>query len=239
MLATRLITAYQSSIITSGLVLYLDAGNTSSYAGSGTTWTDLSGLGNNGTLVNGPTYSSANQGSILFDGTNDYVTLGTPTSLNITGSITVNSWVNFSLLPTGSNWSTIYEKGYSGTNDQTFLRYTSGALEFGTYSLSLGNKLTKYTVGSSVLVNNWCNIVGVFDQLKFTLYLNNTLVSQTAYVGSMFSSSAPIGIAAASISGTFQRFFKGNISVVQAYNRALTAAEVSQNFNAVKGRYGL
>jgi len=74
---------YNPRIVTDGLVLALDAGNTKSYPGSGTTWTDLSGNGNTGTLTNGPTFDSANGGSIVFDGTNDYV--------QVTGSITVTS----------------------------------------------------------------------------------------------------------------------------------------------------
>ena len=234
--------AHSPSIVMSGLVLALDAGNTKSYLGSGTTWTDLSGRGNTGTLTNGPTYSSANGGSIVFDGTNDYATLGTPSSLNITGSITINSWVKFSSLPSSGNWSTIYEKGYDGTNDQTYLRYTgsSGGIEFGTYTqTNFTTYSTTYVVGSSILVNNWCNIVGVFDGFKFSIYLNNVLVSQTSYVGSLFGSSAPVSIGAASISGSYQRFLSGNISSVQAYNRALSAAEVSQNFNALRGRFSI
>jgi hypothetical protein len=65
-------------IVQSGLVLNLDAGVSSSYPGSGTTWTDLSGNGNTGTLTNGPTYNSANGGSLVFDGVDDYVNVGTP-----------------------------------------------------------------------------------------------------------------------------------------------------------------
>lgn len=73
-----------------GLVLCLDAGNTKSYPGSGTTWTDLSGRGNTGTLTNGPTYSSANGGSIVFDGTNDYVSTNY-TQTSVTG-YTIDVW---------------------------------------------------------------------------------------------------------------------------------------------------
>jgi hypothetical protein len=183
-----------------GLVLCLDAGNTKSYPGSGTAWYDLSASGNNGTLVSSPTYSSANGGSFVFNGSTQYTTLGTPTSLNITGSITINSWVKFSSLPSSGNWSTIYEKGYDGTNDQTYLRYTgsSGGIEFGTYQEFNNTQSTTYVVGSSILVNNWCNIVGVFDGFKFSIYLNNVLVSQTSYVGSLFGSSAPVSIGASS-----------------------------------------
>jgi hypothetical protein len=230
-----------AGIVTSGLLFNVDAGNTASYPGIGNTWTDLSASGNNATLVNGPTYSSADGGSFTFNGSNQYATLGTPSSLNITGSITINSWVKFSSLPSSGNWSTIYGKGYDDTNEQTFLRYTgdSFGIEFGTYALS-GNITysTTYVVGSSVLVNNWCNIIGIFDGFKFSIYLNNVLVSQTAYAGMLLSSSAPVSIGAASIgSGGYQRLLNGNISSVQVYNRALSAAEISQNYGALVGRY--
>ncbi len=87
------------SIVQSGLVLNLDAGNTNSYPGSGTAWTDLSGNGNNGTLTNGPTYSSDDGGAIVFDGTNDYATIdpqnSTTNGLYFGGatSISVSTWV--------------------------------------------------------------------------------------------------------------------------------------------------
>jgi hypothetical protein len=86
-----------NKIIRTGLKLFLDAGNTSSYGGSGTTWTDISGNGYNGTLINGPTYSSGNGGSIVFDGTNDYIG-GTgldnaSTSINGASAITLSFWL--------------------------------------------------------------------------------------------------------------------------------------------------
>jgi len=75
-------------VVTTGLQLYLDAGNASSYPGSGTTWTDLTVNGRNGTLTNGPTYSGTNGGSIVFDGTNDFV--------QCTGSLSAAALRNFS-----------------------------------------------------------------------------------------------------------------------------------------------
>ncbi len=80
-------------IITDGLVLALDAANQKSYPGSGTTWSDLSGNGNNGTLTNGPTFDSGNNGSIIFDGVDDYITTGTtPSQLQGNPSFTVSGW---------------------------------------------------------------------------------------------------------------------------------------------------
>ena len=80
-----------SNIIVDGLILHLDAGNSSSYSGSGTTWTDLSGEGNNGTLVNGTSYTSDDGGSLVFDGTNDYVNLGA-VQIN-TAAGTIGMWI--------------------------------------------------------------------------------------------------------------------------------------------------
>jgi hypothetical protein len=84
--------AHSPSIVTSGLVLCLDAANPKSYPGSGTTWTDLSGNGNNGTLVNGPTYSSVNGGSIVFDGSNDYIS--TAYSIGTVSQQSISCWIS-------------------------------------------------------------------------------------------------------------------------------------------------
>jgi hypothetical protein len=226
-------------IVTNGLVLNLDVGRQNSYNG-GTTWTDLSGRGNTGALVNTPTYSSANGGSFNFNGTNTYITLGTPTSLNITSSITVSSWVNVTSFPTSGNVGTIYEKGFDGIYEQTFFRFTISTLSFGLYSTS-GNITysADYTFGSSILTNNWYNVVGQYDGTALKIYLNGNLVSQFSYNLSLFSSSSPVSIGAAFISSSYQRFFNGKISTTQVYNRALSAAEISQNYNALKSRYGL
>jgi hypothetical protein len=80
------------NIVTDGLVLYLDAANTKSYVSGSTTWNDMSGFSNNGTLVNGPTFNSANGGSIVFDGVNDYVDCNS-TIVNLNSSFTFASWV--------------------------------------------------------------------------------------------------------------------------------------------------
>ena len=85
--------SHSPSLVLSGLTLCLDAANTKSYVGSGTTWTDLSGNSNTGTLTNGPTYSSANGGSIVFDGTNDYATISFNSVFNVTSNpFTVIVW---------------------------------------------------------------------------------------------------------------------------------------------------
>jgi hypothetical protein len=231
------------NIVTNGLVLALDAANTKSYPGSGTTWRDLC-RNNNGTLVNGPTFNSANGGSIVFDGGDDYIALGTPAILNITGSITINSWVKVIAFPSSTGIGTIYEKGYDNTVDQTFFRFRNNAgaqvIDVGTYT-TIGdtNYMTTYTVGSSITIGTWNNIIGQYDGANWNLYLNGVLVSSTLKNQGPLPSTSPSSIGAAYISTGYQRFFNGNIASVQIYNRALSASEVEQNYNALKGRFNL
>ena len=105
-----------NNIVQDGLVLNLDAGNANSYPGSGTTWSDLSGTGNNATLVNGPTYSSTDGGSIVFDGTNDYVaeTSGLSDSF-LQGDWSISFWANFDVIDP--------DPEYAGTNDRPLLHH--------------------------------------------------------------------------------------------------------------------
>ena len=232
------------NIVTNGLVLNLDAANTKSYPRSGTSWRDLSGLNNNGTLTNGPIFNSANGGSIVFDGVDDYIGLGTPSSLNILSNITINSWVKVTSFPTVNNVSTIYEKGYDNTNDQTYLRFANSAgsifLDVGTYKGSNNtNYRTVYTVGSTISLESWYNIVGQHDGANWNLYLNGSLISQTLESQGPLVSTSPISIGAAYISTGYARFLNGKIAIVQVYNRALSAQQVLQNYNATKTRFGL
>ena len=82
-------------IVTDGLILYLDAANTKSYISGSTDWYDLTTYNNDGTLTNGPTFSSTNGGSIVFDGVNDYVQVNNSDILNPTQTITLSVWSKF------------------------------------------------------------------------------------------------------------------------------------------------
>ncbi len=120
-------------VVDSSLQLWLDAGQTSSYSGTGTTWTDLSGNSRTGTLTSGPTYSSANGGSIVFDGTNDYVELINDSRTQFTNKsqATIEAWVNASSF-SGTGNRFIYSQFFSGGNTSCgiFIN-TSGKLVFG------------------------------------------------------------------------------------------------------------
>ena len=211
-----------------------------------TNWSDLSPTVTSGSLTNGTYYNiySTPPKAMYFDGTDDYIGLGTPSPLNITGNITVNSWVNLSSFPTVGNVGVIYEKGYDNSNEQTFLRFRNVSsvlfLDAGTYRSSNNTTYSvAYNIGSTITTGSWNNIVGQYDGANWNIYLNGILASSSLQNQSPIASSSPSSIGAAYISNGYARFLKGNIGLVQIYNRALSADEVLQNYNATKGRFGL
>ena len=217
-------------IISDGLILCLDAANRQSYPGSGTVWTDLAGS-NNGTLTNSPTFSSANGGSIVFDGVNDYVNL--TSSGIITNNISVDIWFN-------TNSTKIYAGllGSNVTEKYEMLIKNASNLEI---SLSPGNYIQHNTILS---INTWTNIiVSASNGVAWKVYKNGVdLGTPPTIVGTYQISGTGVsniyqGTIRSDVSGTFA--FSGNISSIKIYNRALTPAEILQNYNATKGRYNL
>jgi hypothetical protein len=225
------------SIVTDGLVLHLDAGDSNSYpgSGSGTTWYDLSGNGNNGTII-GATYDSADGGSLSFDG-NDYVGAGNLGSFYTQG--TISYWMYSTAVENYRNpFSTHYLGGNAGIR---FEQYTT-ASPYGGFSVVIGNDgggLVAYSyLPSSVLSSNtWYNVVLVWNTTtnNATGYLNG--IEKFSSSHSLWATTLP----SISIGSGFDsnRYFKGNISSTKIYNKALTSSEVTQNFDALKGRYGL
>jgi hypothetical protein len=217
--------SYNPRTVTDGLVLALDAGNRKSYPGSGTTWTDLSGRGNTGTLEGGAGYSSANGGSLTFDGTDDYGPIGTSGFPFGASAGTLSGWARTNTISAGFMWIVSY--GTGGANQSRFLGFTGTTYYFGGY----GNDIT----ASGVPLNTWFNMVGVYDGTNASMYINGTLVSgPTAKTWNTVSSNAQIG---RQTNGG--EYWNGNIAQVSIYNRALSAAEVRQNFNALRGRFSI
>lgn len=226
-------------MIQDGLVLCLDANDVTSYPGSGTTFTNLVST-NNGTLTNGPTFNSANGGSIVFDGTNDYIT--TATTVSVGNTFTVNAWVKVTTLAPGgtSNRRSIIGNDYPYLAGRGFLFTASG--NNGTdFWVSLGND-QKYAVSTTGLISaNVINMLSVrvngTDLIK--LYKNGTEVpsysAQTdGNVSLTYSNPCLIGCRDYAAD-----FFVGNIYNIQVYNRALSDAEIRQNYNSQKSRFGL
>ena len=224
-------TNYNPRIVTDGLVLALDAGNTKSYPGSGTTWTDLSGSGNTGTLTNGPTYSSSNGGSIVFDGVDDYVT-SFPSQLSGTGSNTINVWFRTT---STSRFGLCGIRGGAPTGWVfTINRTTAGNL---TYFHTGGSILE---VAAGITTNTWYCATSTYNvsSATATLYLNGNQIGSPLSSFTAISSSTFNGVVGAE-DYIFSNKLVGNIAQVQIYNRALTAAEIQQNFNALRGRFGI
>ena len=215
-------------IVTDGLVLTLDAGNTKSYAGSGTTWGDLSGNGNNGTLTNGPTFSSANGGSIVFDGVDDYAQFNVLSQI----SSSLSYSVCFNFYPT----SIVTEKGVwlscTSTNDRHGGKVVDNLFIFKSNNISLS---------CNIVVNKWqyicCVSNGATPQLYLDAVQNSTDV--TANGSYNYFGYTTVGKIGGSNTNAGSTSFPGNISNIQIYNRALTANEIQQNFNATRGRFGV
>lgn len=210
--------SYNPRIVTEGLVFCLDAGNGKSYPGSGTTWTDLTGRGNSGTLTNGPTYSSANGESIVFDGINDYVNVGTP-SISV-GKITVNAWAKINA---GSAYQHIVD---SSSNSWHLAILNTNRPYF-------YNGSTWHTGAPALTVGQWYMLTGV-QGATLDIYINGVLGQSIASNVNVTTNNVNIGRWQ---SGS--RPLNGNIAQTQIYNRALTAQEIQQNFNAIRSRFSI
>jgi hypothetical protein len=226
------------NVVDSGLVLYLDAGNDISYPGSGTTWRDLSGENNNGTFENQTTYSSSNGGSIVFDGVNDRVFCLDNDSLDLSTLFTISLWIK--------------RVGDAPLQtEEVLLHKESGGIPYGGYILSVdrttllpsvrirsSTNSTDTLIGTnSISSTNWNHIVCTYNSTTLQLYQNgNSNGSKTSSVTSIGNVITNLSIGGLAFNGYS---WNGNIAQVSIYNRALSAAEVQQNFNALRSRYGI
>ena len=217
-----------ASIVTTGLALYLDAGNASSYPGSGTTWTDLSNNGRNGTLINGPTYSSADGGSIVFDGTNDLV--------QCAGSLTVTAATFVTWIRRNGNQDQFDGILFSrGTNTTGMDFQVSNQLG---YTWNDAGNTYGWQSGLTIPDLTWCMVAISVTNTAATAYLCQTsgITTATNTVSHGSSLIDDIKIAQDEFS---TRYFTGNIAIVQLYNIALSAGQISQNFQADRARFGV
>jgi hypothetical protein len=213
-------------IVTDGLVLCLDAADRNSYVSGSTTWFDVAGT-NNGTLTNGPTFNTGSGGSIVFDGTNDYV-ITTPTILNTPWSLCTV------FKPSSSqNFITGYPVIYSQNNLNIWVGITPN-LAIGVHSNN-GNRSD--TPAGSITLNQIYFIGVSSSPSALFVYINNTKYSLTPQSNPSNATKSSIG---SNIDySPIKDFFMGNIFNFSIYNRALTDSEVLQNYSAQKSRFGL
>ncbi len=235
-------------IVTDGLVLHLDAANNRSFVSGSNTWFDVSRNGNNGTLTNGPTYNSANGGSISFDGSNDYISFA---------STTVGSFNN----ATFSFGAWFY---FDGTNQNNCIIGKRNDLPYNQYNMSISNDATNGGLGTKLacFLNDdldsagyttlnyplpsagWYCAMVVINNNTQTLYVNGaSVLTQSparSYVGKTFNiTGKPLYVGAINSNNNPAGFFKSRIAITYLYSISLSAKEVRQNYNATKGRYGL
>jgi hypothetical protein len=209
-----------------GLVLALDAGNSNSYPGTGTTWNDLSGNSYNTTLTNGPTFIPANGGVIVFDGSDDYVNTGkTAAQLGMyDASYTAECFCYPTVLSSDRNMfgtdQTAYRQGLH-------LTFRGGAIYMGHYS-------SDFSAGT-VTINNWYHIVFRYNaSTGMASTFKNGVLQGSGAIASF------IGTTNILISREFGAYhFAGYIPIAKIYNRALTDLEVAQNFEANRYRFGI
>ena len=219
--------AYYGGIVTNGLILDLDAAKKDSYPTTGTAWNDISGNRNNGTLTNGPTFNSDNGGSIVFDGVDDFISLPINSIFN-TPSVTVEIWANL---------QTIGDRHILYLNWQGLSFEVNSDRSVTMYNYSSAGQQGAQTSAGVFNWGDWAHFVGIYDDTSQTLktYVNGVLLgTRTSTPSTIYS----VGVH--KISGTdYGGEVKGNIAIVRHYNRALSANEITQNYNATKGRFGL
>jgi hypothetical protein len=235
---------YNPQLVTNGLVLCLDAANRKSYPGSGTTWFDITGNNNTGTFTNGPTFGD---NSILFDGVNDYVTVTNGNYIN-SNNFTVSCFMYFDDITTTFTGYSFLNKNVYNTSGISAAIGTGGAVQ---------NRLCSFRFSTSNAIASVLGLVpslqslpfNAWHEIAFTFSYDGSNSYITLYIDGKFSASSN------GFSGTFVTntqamtigqpgagngvHHKGKISSYRIYNRALSASEIQQNFNATRGRYGI
>jgi hypothetical protein len=251
---TSLGRAVNTPVYNNGLVLNLDAGNANSYPGTGTTWFDLA-AGNNGTLVNGPTYDINNGGSLSFDGVNDYVVVS-DTPFRFGNQFTINTWIYWDGLDKTNRAILGKRNGPSGNYNQYAMGINNGDVQYG----GTGKVLFFYARVDGSTGGNDPLDVSMTYTLPSTPGIYNISVVMNSTIQKMFVNGLLVSTSTKNVSGRTYNisgvdllvgasrdntgtgalgFFNNKIYSVSVYGRTLTDTEVLQNFNSTRGRFGL
>lgn len=228
-ISRSLIAAGSDGIVTAGLVSYLDAGNPSSYPGSGTTWTDLSSSQKNAVVPTSVTYDSANGGTLYFDGTDLPAEVPGGGPLELTSQMTALVFTKY-----GGGGGRLYQK-----DGPSYVR----CWEMGTYQNTFRIELW-HSDGSAIVQptgalspGSWYHLVMSFDGTNIRQYINNSLSQTSSFPGDIRADSGTPLMIGGYWSGS--EYYNGNVAIAQLYNRALSAAEIDKNFNFHRARFGL
>ena len=232
------------NIVEDGLVLALDAANVKSYPGSGTVWNDLSENDTAAALINGPVYNLNNNGNIETDGVDDYVSISGTSTLDfgVNDSFTIETWVNLQAIPSSGNTSAICCKASCCGIDWYYPTANTIVFRAGVRNATDGQQ--SFSSNNYRNLNQWYHLVFTYtsnqsDGMK--LYVDSSLDATLTNVGfSEFSDNTKAyRIGGNSALGGTGMHSNIKSAATKMYNRALTAQEVVQNYNATKGRFGL
>ena len=228
--------SHSPQIVRSGLILYLDVANQKSYPGSGITWFDLSGNLNNGTLTNGPVYSTLNKGNFIFDGVNDYVSTISGSGLT---TFTIGFWVKTTESRSNNTfWQrpSFFGKSNGGSNSGDFgITINSGYLGYWSGLSADSSYLSTIKIDDNI----WRYVVCTNNGSSLNLFVNSILIT-----GSSLNSGTPLNsqsfwVGAKGGSELPGSYCNCSISNLTFYNRTLTNTEINKNFEATRGRYGV
>jgi hypothetical protein len=232
--------SHSPRIVRDGLVLALDAADRNSYPGTGTTWNDLSGNGNNGTLQGGPTFNSNNGGYFSLDGTDDYFSTSFNPNLNNNRLYTYEVWFRDDVAD-GPNFSTntalISNYGPSGTTPLSILHISETGKAYIAERNSSGISTGDVSTNSSIVTGEWVHIIGVATSTTLFIYVNGVQQTSTASrPGGTITSGQNFVLGG----NHLNRYQTCDIPIFKVYlDKAFTASEVLQNYNATKTRFGL
>ena len=217
---------YSPKIVTNGLVLCLDAGNVKSYVSGSTSWNDLTSNQNVGTLTNGPTFNTGSGGSIVFDGSNDYVNCGLSQNVN-SNTFTYCFWASPPEIA-----GTLLGNSKDAGGAQIYLDLTS-------ISLVKQDSFVMGNFSTSTAKLNWNYYCISYLSPNISFYLNGILTSYATYSTTFDFTSSNRLIGGRFSVGSIYQPYKGKVAIVHLYNRVLSATEILQNYNATKTRFGL
>jgi hypothetical protein len=235
---------FANTIVQSGLVLNLDAGNNYSYAGAGTTWYDVSGASSAAEFVGGPAFSSVDNGTIYFDGGTAYCAITpsnnfawTPSGIGL-NNMSIDIWIKTS---DSAGGQMILSKPWNGSGEYNYTLYHNG------FTIVTGNQ-TNSLGFSSIATGNWTNLVILVSTTQFGAYVNGVQVyaltnhgitNNTPTYGNTQTQLTLMTLYPYGAGGNSGFSVQGNVSSLKMYNKVLSAAEILQNYNATKGRFGL
>jgi len=227
---------YNPRMVTDGLVLCLDAANLKSYPGTGITWSSVVGAENSGIFVNGPVFGQENSGYIDFDGTDDYFEISTPT-MNVEYP-SHEIWFKLDS-PTNSIAQNLFARRNTSNGTYNIVKNASNR-----FSLNIRNTSdTQFFSGNINFIptTDWTSIVFTYDGTTIKAYVNGFLDRERSDTGMTgpINTGGDFQLRIFRNTGTNLAYADGKVAIARVYNRALSAEEVLQNFNATRGRFGL